>query len=131
MAKRSNDLTLAAQPVAEKLAQRCGSLKHVLSAGVLALNDHSPEEREAYMEDAAALEIPKRSGLSDKEALILGQQIERKKRQAQDKLVKQILERPEIPDKTKRLLRAMQQNTQKESQKAIRDLKAAKGVDSD
>lgn len=49
MAKRTNDLTEFAQPVADELAARCGSLKKVLSAGIMALNDMSPEKREYYM----------------------------------------------------------------------------------
>lgn len=53
MAKRTNDLTEIAQPIANDLAARCGSLKRVLSAGVLALNALTPEQREVFMAQAA------------------------------------------------------------------------------
>jgi hypothetical protein len=46
MAKRTNDLTEAAQSVAEVLAQRTGSLKVVLSAGVIALSQLDADDRE-------------------------------------------------------------------------------------
>jgi hypothetical protein len=49
MARRTNDLTEFAQPVADELADRIGSLKRVLSAGVLALADLTAEQREYYI----------------------------------------------------------------------------------
>jgi hypothetical protein len=49
MAKRTNDLTEFARPIADELASRMGTLKHVLSAGVMALNDLPAERREYYM----------------------------------------------------------------------------------
>jgi len=57
MAKRTNDLTEFAQPVAEALAARCGSLKRVLSAGVLALDALSPTQREYFMAKAIGQEM--------------------------------------------------------------------------
>lgn len=57
MASRTEDLTDAAKPVADKLAARCGSLKKVLSAGVLALDSCSAEEREKFMAQASGLEV--------------------------------------------------------------------------
>lgn len=52
MATRSNDLTEFAKPVADELAEKCGSLKRVLSASVLCLKDCTPEVREYYMSKA-------------------------------------------------------------------------------
>jgi len=49
MTRRIDDLTEFAKPVADDLADRMGSLKRVLSAGVLALADLSPDKREYYM----------------------------------------------------------------------------------
>ena len=49
MGSRTDWLTEFAQPTAKELAERCGSLKRVLSAGVLMLKDASPEIREYYM----------------------------------------------------------------------------------
>ena len=57
MATRTNDLTEFAKPIADELANRCGSLKIVLSAGVLALNDLSPDKREHYMAKAIGEEL--------------------------------------------------------------------------
>ena len=50
-------MTEVSKPVAEELAQRCGSLKRVLSAGVLLLNDCTPEVREYYMAKAAGADL--------------------------------------------------------------------------
>jgi len=57
MAKRTNDLTEFAKPVADDLAARCGSLKKVLSAGILALKTLSAEEREKFMAAANGIEL--------------------------------------------------------------------------
>jgi len=50
-------LTEVSKPVAEELAHRCGSLKRVLSAGVLMLRDASPEVRKYYMAKAAGADL--------------------------------------------------------------------------
>ena len=42
MGSRTEQLTEIAQPVARKLAQRSGSLKMVMSAGVLLLDECTP-----------------------------------------------------------------------------------------
>ena len=57
MATRTNDLTDFAKPVADRLAERCGSLKRVLSAGILALDSLSAEEREQFMAKATSSEV--------------------------------------------------------------------------
>ena len=57
MATRTNDLTEFAKPVADRLAERCGSLKRVLSAGILALDSLSAEEREQFMAKATSSEV--------------------------------------------------------------------------
>ena len=57
MASRTNDLTEVSKPVAEELAHRCGSLKRVLSAGVLMLRDASPEVREYYMAKSVGVDL--------------------------------------------------------------------------
>ena len=57
MGTRTNDLTEFAKPIADNLANRCGSLKRVLSAGILALDDMSPGDREYYMAKAIGEEI--------------------------------------------------------------------------
>ncbi len=57
MTKRTDSLTEFAKPVADELAARCGSLKKVLSAGIMALNDMSPEKREYYMALASGKKV--------------------------------------------------------------------------
>lgn len=59
MATRTNDLTEFAKPVADQLAERCGSLKRVLSAGILALDSLSAEEREQFMAKATSADLKK------------------------------------------------------------------------
>jgi len=130
MAKRTNDLTLAAQPVAEELAQRCGSLKHVLSAGILALNDLDSDAREAYMNDAAALEFPKRSSATAEDGLIYKLRQERKKRQAHQKLVKQILAHPSMSPKIKAQILQLQQKIDEELKLSIQNQELPKVAES-
>lgn len=57
MATRTNDLTEFAKPAADKLAERCGSLKRVLSAGILALDSLSADEREQFMAKAIGADM--------------------------------------------------------------------------
>jgi len=57
MATRTNDLTEFAKPVADEMAARAGSLKRILSAGVLSLADLTPEQREYYMAKAVGKEL--------------------------------------------------------------------------
>lgn len=57
MATRTNDLTEFAKPVADKLAARCGSLKKVLSAGIMAFDSLSPNAREHFMAMADGEEV--------------------------------------------------------------------------
>ena len=57
MGSRTDWLTEFAQPVAQELAERCGSLKRVLSAGVLILKDASPEIREYYMAKSVGADL--------------------------------------------------------------------------
>jgi len=57
MAGRTDWLTKFAKPVADDLAARCGSLKKVLSAGILALKALSAEEREKFMAAANGMEL--------------------------------------------------------------------------
>ena len=57
MGSRSDWLTDFAKPVADDLAARSGSLKHVLSAGVMALAGCTAELREYYMARAMGAEI--------------------------------------------------------------------------
>ena len=52
MGTRAEDLTKMATPIAEKLTNR-SSLKLVLSAGVLALNELPSEKREFYLDYAS------------------------------------------------------------------------------
>ncbi|MBN1124504.1 MAG: hypothetical protein JXA82_05815 [Sedimentisphaerales bacterium] len=56
MAKRTNDLHECVRPIAEAMAGRCGTLKNALSAGILALNDLSPEKREHYLNLATGVD---------------------------------------------------------------------------
>lgn len=55
MGTRTNDLTEFAKPVADYLYKRIGSLKVVLSAGVIALSKLSPDEREKIIAEANGL----------------------------------------------------------------------------
>ncbi|MHC4121964.1 MAG: hypothetical protein ACYSSI_00190 [Planctomycetota bacterium] len=57
MPKRSDWLTDYARPLAEELAARCGSLKKVMSAGIVALYNMTPTEREQYMAKADGVEV--------------------------------------------------------------------------
>ncbi len=57
MSKRTDALTEVAKPVADRLAVRCGSLKKVLSASVLAFDALSAEERERYMAIAEGVDL--------------------------------------------------------------------------
>jgi len=59
MATRTNDLTEVAKPVADEMAARTGTLKQLLSAGVLAFANLTPAMREYYMALAVGKEIPK------------------------------------------------------------------------
>ena len=56
MARRTNDLHETVRPIAEAMASRCGTLKNALSAGILALNDLTPERREHYLNLATGLD---------------------------------------------------------------------------
>jgi hypothetical protein len=58
MGTRAEELCPAATPVATELAIRTGSLKVVLSAGVLALQRLSPAEREALIAEAQGVQLP-------------------------------------------------------------------------
>ena len=57
MATRTQDLTEFSKPIADEMAARCGSLKHVLSAGVIALKAASPGMREIYMARATGKDV--------------------------------------------------------------------------
>ena len=57
MGKRTDWLSESAKPIAEKLAVRFGSQKQIVSAGVMALNACTPEEREHYMALASGEEV--------------------------------------------------------------------------
>lgn len=70
MSGRTDYLTEFAKPIADKMADRCGSLKKVLSAGVLALDALSPDLRELFM----AMASGKKTELKGK--LILDQDAE-------------------------------------------------------
>ena len=59
MATRTTDLTEFAQPPANEMYAQLGSLKRVLSAGVLALYEHEPAMRQYYMARAMGFEIEK------------------------------------------------------------------------
>lgn len=55
MGSRAEDLTLAAKPIAQDLARSYGSLKNVLSAGVIAFSQLTSIEREKVMKAATVL----------------------------------------------------------------------------
>ncbi|MFH0826098.1 MAG: hypothetical protein V2B18_25385 [Pseudomonadota bacterium] len=58
MGTRTEDLMPAATPVARRLVRRCGSLKHILSAAVMAFEGLPPDVREVFMERAAGEPSP-------------------------------------------------------------------------
>jgi hypothetical protein len=58
MSTRASDLKPTAQQAAEDLASRYGSLKHMLSAAVLAFDWLAPEVREVFMKRADDKEAP-------------------------------------------------------------------------
>lgn len=66
MPRRTDWLTEFARPLAEDLAARCGSLKKVMSAGVMALDSLSPDEREYFMAKADGVNV--KSALTPDEA---------------------------------------------------------------
>jgi len=70
MATRTNDLTKFAKPIADSLTKRCGTLKQILSAGVIALGDMTPEKRERYMARAAGETVTPESDAMPSEAEI-------------------------------------------------------------
>jgi len=75
MGKRSDWLTEFAKPVADVLADRMGALNRVLSAGVMALADMTPDQREYYMAKAVGHDIkesdsPKPIPLSECAAIV-------------------------------------------------------------
>jgi len=57
MARRTDDLTEIAKPIAESLADQTGSLKRVLSAGVMAFNELGAAKRQYYITKAGGVEI--------------------------------------------------------------------------
>ena len=57
MGSRTDWLTDFAKPFADELVERTGSQKRVLSAGVLALYDLTPEQREYYMAKAVGKDL--------------------------------------------------------------------------
>ena len=57
MATRIDNLTEIAKPIAQNMADRYGTLKNVLSAGVLLFSELTPEEREVYMAKAVGRDI--------------------------------------------------------------------------
>ena len=59
MSGRTDWLTYIAKPIADDLADRMGSLKRVLSAGIMALNDMTPDQREYYMAKSVGKDEPK------------------------------------------------------------------------
>ena len=59
MGSRTDWLTETSKPIADKLYAQLGSLKRVLSAGVLALHDQEPQMRQYYMAKAVGFEIEK------------------------------------------------------------------------
>jgi len=69
MAKRTNDLTEFAKLTADKLAARCGSLKKVLSAGIMALDALSAEEREKFMAAADGVKLESSTKPTGKKSL--------------------------------------------------------------
>ena len=71
MATRTNDLTEIAKSTADRLAARCGSLKRVLSAGVLALEALSPDERERFMAAAIGASYQTKPEVEIQKALLM------------------------------------------------------------
>jgi len=71
MSGRTDWLTDFAKPVADKLAAHCGSLKKVLSAGIMALDALSADDREKFMAEAngAKLEPSKKIKPTAKKSL--------------------------------------------------------------
>jgi len=59
MGTRSNDLTEVSKNLAEKLRLRIGSLKLVLSAGVVALSKLTAEDREEMVAEAQGITAEK------------------------------------------------------------------------
>lgn len=50
MGTRIDDLMEPVRDTAKKMAAKCGTLKLALSAGILALSESTPEQRELYLE---------------------------------------------------------------------------------
>ena len=60
MATRIQDLELAAQPIARYLVERSGSIKRVMSAGVIALGQMTADERETFFAAAGGAPLPEK-----------------------------------------------------------------------
>jgi len=57
MGSRIDWLTDFAQPIAKEMKPRCGTFKQMLSAGIMALNELTPEERDYYMDKASGKDM--------------------------------------------------------------------------
>jgi len=75
MAGRTDALTDIAKPVADRLSAHCGSLKRILSAGVLALDALPPEERERFMAAAIGAYYESSQCVQAKNAILVLKQI--------------------------------------------------------
>lgn len=71
MAGRTDALTEIAKPIADRLFAHCGSLKRILSAGVLALDALPPEERERFMAAAIGARYESPQSVKAQNALIV------------------------------------------------------------
>ena len=94
MSGRSDWLTENAKIVADKLAARSGSLKKILSAGVIALDDMTADEREYYMAKADGVELERPQGFSS--------DIEKRLEPIIRRIVKKSLAAAKAPQKQKR-----------------------------
>ena len=71
MGTRTDTLTEIAKPVADRMAARCGSLKHMLSAAVLAFEQLGSDDRERYMAAAIGATYQTREEVDLNKALLL------------------------------------------------------------
>lgn len=65
MATRIDNLTKIAIPIAQDMSDRYGTLKNVLSAGILVFASLSPQEREIWMAKAVGRDITKTTDLDN------------------------------------------------------------------
>lgn len=137
MAKK-NPTTVHLTPIAEKILEKeaplLGGIKPILSAGLVLLGKLSGDEQKKAIGEAQGIkgyEIHLRIEADpEHKGLLSAVQQERKKRQAYEKLFKQILAIPNLSASSKDRIQALQKNTRQELRKSAQNLDSPTALDS-